>query len=71
MRYDTQRCERELAIKGWTQSTLAEKSGLSNAVISNFLNGKPVRNDNAKTIVTKLGLRMEDVLVEDSEKEAV
>lgn len=65
MKYDIPRCARELAIKGWTQSVLAEKASLSIGVISKFFNGDSVRNDTAKTIITRLGLRMEEVVLEE------
>ena len=70
MKYDILKCERALAVKGWTQSMLAEKCGLSVAPISRFFAGDSVRNDTAKTIITKLGLRMEDVVIFRSNREA-
>lgn len=68
IRYDIEACERALAVKGWLQKDLAEQTGLSASVVSNFFLGKTVQNDTAKTIVTKLGLRMADVILNSDEE---
>lgn len=64
--YDLTKCNRAMTVKGWTQSALAKRIRLSNAVISNFFTGKSVRRDVAKKIITALGLRMEDVVLEEA-----
>lgn len=62
MKYDIRKCERVLVVKGWTQTMLAKHSKVSDSAVSNFFNGKSVRKDTAKKIVSGLGLRMEDVV---------
>lgn len=61
--YDIQECKRALAIKGWDQKDVADKTHLSEAVVSKFFRGKTVENLTAKKIITKLGVRMEDVVL--------
>ncbi len=62
MQYDVSKCAERLAVKGWTQQMLATRAKVSGAVVSNFLNGKPVRNHTAKRIITALGLEMERIV---------
>lgn len=64
MQYDIARCERQLAIKGWTKAALARKTRLSKAVITKFFRGESVRNDTAKAIIAKLGFNVEEVIVQ-------
>ena len=62
MFYDINKCVERLAVRGWTQQMLAKRAKVSDAVVSNFLNGKPVRNHTAKRIITALGLDMERIV---------
>lgn len=62
MKFDTFKCVEKMAVKGWSQSILAKRAKVSDASVSNFLTGKPVRNTTAKKIVGALGLTMRDVL---------
>jgi len=62
MIYDLNKCAERLAVKGWTQQMLAARAKVSGAVVSNFLNGKPVRNHTAKRIITALGLDMQRIV---------
>lgn len=62
MKYDVSKCERARLRNGWTRSVLAKRSRLSKAVVSNFLNGRPVRIDSAKRIADALGVEFEQVV---------
>lgn len=62
MKYDISKCRRVLEVEGLTQTVVAKRAEVSDAVVSKFFNQKPVRRDYAKKIVEALGLRMEQVI---------
>ena len=65
-RYDIEQCKRALVLRSLDQKDLAEE-GLSESVISKFFRGEDVRHKTANRIVEKLGLEIEDVLLEEPE----
>lgn len=67
MRYDNAKFKRALMVKGWSQKTLAQKSGLKQPTVCDFLNGKSQSPETAKVLAAKLGLRMEDIVTDESE----
>lgn len=62
MKYDISKCERVRQVNGWTKTVVARKARLSNPVVSNFFNGKPVRIDSVKKIANALGLEMSEIV---------
>lgn len=62
MKFDISKCSDAMTLNGWTQAIVARRAKVSAAVVSNFLNGKSVRIDTVKKIVTAIGLRMEEVV---------
>ena len=65
MAFDLDKCERELAIRGWYQKDIAKKTGWSRSVVAKFFRGEVVRNKVAFDIVKALGLDMEDVYFDE------
>jgi DNA-binding Xre family transcriptional regulator len=64
--YDIEKCKRALVLKSLDQKDLAEE-GLSESVISKFFRGEDVRHKTANRIIEKLGLEIEDVLLDESD----
>jgi transcriptional regulator with XRE-family HTH domain len=63
MKYNINRCKRQLAITGRSQADLARELNCSRSLVSKFFRKEGVRPSTAKIIIGALGLDLKDVLI--------
>lgn len=66
MKYDIKRCERQLAILGKSQADIARDLDTYRSLVNKFFQGLGVTNETAKRIIEALDLKVEDVLLPES-----
>lgn len=67
MKYDLDRCQRQMALLGFQQKEVAEHAGYSESAISKFFRRLPVRITTVHAIAKALKLEMKDIIIDDEE----
>lgn len=68
MRYDQTQIERARKQKGWSQTELAAKAGVTSACISQIERGIRQNPETFGMLAKILGIPMKDLVVEDGEQ---
>lgn len=70
MRIDTEKIKHARELKGWTQGDLAVRIGRHESTVSNVENGHYASPRTVKLICNEVGLKIKDVVIEESEAAA-